>query len=374
MKGSDEDRMSIDINVLNSHVEFFDRLINAIPAKFYLEDPDDRVDLRSLKRAERAALKAKFKQQHKEKKRTILNPFLSKTTVELLKERVQREELAHADAQPQPQPPLPLSSRPDETEPSESATPMNGRTTTVPTPTPTPTTTNTDRSRGDDTSKESLREKLHAKLQEMRKKRKADQVEKTVKAAKTWRESALSEGRQKAQVKSVEKEKSTHSKSQTAKKHSASSLTFTKVEFDGQGDGKSGYRAKGQRKPSKRRLLAEAEVHAEMKSDEHQDRHSWGAALKRARGEKVYDDPKLLKKSIKKETTIKRKKAAAWVEREAKQREALETRQAERKSNIQNKIRAKKDAKKARREKKLLRAGFEGRKRGFIASPSPTTA
>jgi hypothetical protein len=222
-------------------------------------------------------------------------------------------------------------------------------------------------------SKDSLREKLQTKLQEMRKKRKADEIQKKVKVAKTWRESALSGGRQKAQSKAVDKETSLHltkTQNHVPKAPKTSSLTFTKVEFDGQGDGKD-RTGKGKRKPSKRHLLVEAEAHAEVKDGKHQERHSWGAALKRARGEKVYDDPKLLKKSIKKEAKIKRKKAAAWAEREAKQRETIQSRQTERKSNIQNKIRAKKDAKKARREKKLLRAGFEGRKSGFIASPSP---
>ena len=40
-----------------------------------------------------------------------------------------------------------------------------------------------------------------------------------------------------------------------------------------------------------------------------------------------------------------------------------------RKENIDSRIKARQDRRKASREKKLLRAGFEGRKQGFIATP-----
>jgi hypothetical protein len=40
-----------------------------------------------------------------------------------------------------------------------------------------------------------------------------------------------------------------------------------------------------------------------------------------------------------------------------------------RRENIGARVTAKADKKKAKREKKLLRAGFEGRKAGFIATP-----
>lgn len=40
-----------------------------------------------------------------------------------------------------------------------------------------------------------------------------------------------------------------------------------------------------------------------------------------------------------------------------------------RKENIEGRIKARQDRRKARRENKLLRAGFEGRKQGFITTP-----
>ena len=42
------------------------------------------------------------------------------------------------------------------------------------------------------------------------------------------------------------------------------------------------------------------------------DRHAWSAAMKRASGEKVLDDPKLLKKTLKREEKRKQKSTDKW--------------------------------------------------------------
>ncbi len=42
------------------------------------------------------------------------------------------------------------------------------------------------------------------------------------------------------------------------------------------------------------------------------EREAWRKALQQARGEKVYDDPKRLRRSLKKEKDAKRKSQAAW--------------------------------------------------------------
>lgn len=57
------------------------------------------------------------------------------------------------------------------------------------------------------------------------------------------------------------------------------------------------------------------------------DREAWGAALARAGGEKVLDDPRLLKKSLKKEAKLKAKKAAVWQDRVSKQKEQQQAKQ-----------------------------------------------
>jgi hypothetical protein len=54
---------------------------------------------------------------------------------------------------------------------------------------------------------------------------------------------------------------------------------------------------------------------------------AWRAALARASGERVLDDPKLLRRSIKREAQDKARKAKRWAERNAAQQEQQKARQ-----------------------------------------------
>jgi hypothetical protein len=54
---------------------------------------------------------------------------------------------------------------------------------------------------------------------------------------------------------------------------------------------------------------------------------AWRAALSRAAGEKVYDDPKLLRRSIKREQQEKVRSAKKWQERVSSQQEQQRARQ-----------------------------------------------
>lgn len=54
---------------------------------------------------------------------------------------------------------------------------------------------------------------------------------------------------------------------------------------------------------------------------------AWKSAMMRASGEKVLDDPKLLRKSLKKEQKRKEKSAKGWQERTQKQQEQVQARQ-----------------------------------------------
>jgi hypothetical protein len=94
------------------------------------------------------------------------------------------------------------------------------------------------------------------------------------------------------------------------------------------------------------------------------EKQLWAATLKRAEGEKVKDKPELLKKSIKKEKAKKRKSAKKWKERiDAVKREQKE-KQKKRAENIQNKIKQKYE--KRLRKIKKRRPGFEGPKTKFL--------
>lgn len=64
------------------------------------------------------------------------------------------------------------------------------------------------------------------------------------------------------------------------------------------------------------------------------ERHQWAAAMKRAAGEKVLDDPKLLKRSLKREAKRKEKSAATWAQKEKEQKEARDVKQNKRQTNL----------------------------------------
>ena len=63
-------------------------------------------------------------------------------------------------------------------------------------------------------------------------------------------------------------------------------------------------------------------------------KQAWGAALARASGEKVLDDPKLLRKSIKRAAAAKEARAAAWRTRLEATAGRAEAAQAKRKEHL----------------------------------------
>nr|GMC82291.1 ribosomal RNA-processing protein 14-C-like [Ipomoea batatas] len=96
------------------------------------------------------------------------------------------------------------------------------------------------------------------------------------------------------------------------------------------------------------------------------EKQSWKAAADRAMGVKVHDNPRLLKESMKREKKRKEKSTEKWKERVESREKLKEERQQKRRDNISGRIQEKKMRKIAKREKKLMRPGFEGRKAEFI--------
>ncbi|KAI8573017.1 hypothetical protein RHMOL_Rhmol01G0246500 [Rhododendron molle] len=94
-------------------------------------------------------------------------------------------------------------------------------------------------------------------------------------------------------------------------------------------------------------------------------KHSWKAAVSRAAGDKVHDDPKLLKVSMSKEKRRHEKNAEKWKDRVESREKVKGEKKQKRAANIAERIHQKKMRKIAKREKKLMRPGFEGRKEGF---------
>ncbi|RZC54274.1 hypothetical protein C5167_013138 [Papaver somniferum] len=74
----------------------------------------------------------------------------------------------------------------------------------------------------------------------------------------------------------------------------------------------------------------------------------------------VHDDPKLINKSIKKQRKQQQKSVQKWKDRDETKNKARAEKQKARNDNIQGRIQAKKAKKIEKREKKLMRPGFEG--------------
>ncbi|RYR21986.1 hypothetical protein Ahy_B03g067278 isoform B [Arachis hypogaea] len=136
----------------------------------------------------------------------------------------------------------------------------------------------------------------------------------------------------------------------------------------------------GEMQNKKRRLSKHKELERAKKLEEEKNdpekgeaaakKQLWKAAMDRASGIKVHDDPKLLEKSIRKEKKKQQKNAEKWKERIQTRDQLKAEKQQKRSNNISERIHHQKMRKIAKREKKLLRPGFEGRKEGFITEGS----
>lgn len=107
------------------------------------------------------------------------------------------------------------------------------------------------------------------------------------------------------------------------------------------------------------------------------EKEEWNKVLALATGEKVKDDPRLLKKTVKRQEKQKQKSAQEWKKRLEKQKKDQMHAIKKREENIKAKIEEKKNKKKGikpKGNKKKARPGFEGGKRskgGKVTKPNP---
>ncbi|PSC68647.1 surfeit locus 6-like protein [Micractinium conductrix] len=382
---------------LTAHSRFFDALVDLVPARHYLEGAEDKVvNLKYMKKSARDEARAAFKQQHKAVKRAQLDPDTAKTTLELQKEAAAKQAAQQAANG--------AAESDDDSEGGGSDSGSDGE----------GGERQQQQQPGRDglqvgqlaiaskpASREELRERLQKKLEEMRKQRKAEEAASKAADAKAWREKSLQEGRnkvagaagggqkrkggeQQAQQQQQGQKQQQQQQQQQKKRQRQSdggegdALAFNKLDF---GSDPRQQRKKA-KKQSKQQLLetaqekqtAAADLGATEEGKAQLQKEAWGAALQRAKGDKVFDDPRLLKKSMKKEAKMKAKKAAVWQDRLKHQAQEQKAKQQKRKDNIDTRVKAKQDRRKQKRENKLLRAGFEGRKAGFIATPGKAAA
>ncbi|KAF9570446.1 surfeit locus protein [Mortierella alpina] len=151
-------------------------------------------------------------------------------------------------------------------------------------------------------------------------------------------------------------------------------VRFSKFEFDGLQKKRRGPTdAQGQLKmvEAHNEKLAALQVADPEKANALKEKDTWKKALQLAQGEKVKDDVKLLKKTIKREETFKKKSSKEWGERKSTVSKQKDHKQKRREENLKARIDAAKN--KGKKEKGAAdrggkkggrpkaRAGFEGK-------------
>ncbi len=106
--------------------------------------------------------------------------------------------------------------------------------------------------------------------------------------------------------------------------------------------------------------LAELKKKDEQREEELEKKLQWQKALDMARGEKLKDDPKLLKRSLKRQEKKKLKSSKQWEERKGLEKQAKERQQEKRKRNIQERVQKAKEGKMKKRAKRVgrIKPGF----------------
>ncbi|XP_031481839.1 uncharacterized protein LOC116251613 [Nymphaea colorata] len=337
--------------LIHEHSLFFDRLVELIPARFYLphDDGAGKVWFHGLSKDAKASCKKQSRENLRMARRQRLEASPSSSsvsTLELLKKSIidkksttERERGGDSDAAP-----LPFTSNGDD-----------------------------ERNDGGSVTYEELRQRLHQRIEELRGNRNTRDPAAGGKKGKggknqqkNQKRGDLGKGEREMNAGSVEK-KPTEKKAE----ESVGELSFGQVKIAGELVGKKGKKRKG----SKVQELERAKRLKQAMDDPEKGarvskRHSWSAALSRAEGVKVHDDPRLLKQSIKKEKRRQQKSAKKWKERMEVVEKNKAAKQQTRSGHIAERAREKKMRRIAKREKKLMRPGFEGRKNGFINETS----
>ncbi|KAK9100900.1 hypothetical protein Scep_024330 [Stephania cephalantha] len=322
-------------SVIEEHSQFFDKLIELVPARFYLPvDDKEKPYFQGLSKVAKASAKKESRENIKKARRARLDPDKSSSTLDLLKQSLETEKSIDFDDEGDD----------DDDDRLGHSKPENRSVT-----------------------HEELVERLHRRLEELRSKRNTGSSERSKRreglAAKRKRGGEADEEKPKAGDNSVDR-------TDEDANEASEKLTFGHMKIGSEDEEK----LRKRRKLSKSQMLEKAKRLEEEKKDPEMGervskKHSWSAATSRAAGVKVHDNPKLLKHSLKKEKKRHEKSVEKWKDRNETVEKGRAEKQQKRSKNIADKIHQKKMRRIAKREKKLMRPGFEGRREGFINEP-----
>lgn len=394
---------------VRAHSDFFDKLVELIPARYYVPD-EQNPEWNKFNKTKSAKALAKLEAKENSKKalRAKLQPG-AQSTLEKIKSKARGDsgaagdDASASDASEDASEDEPnesdfeddVSDEENESQDASDASDEEDDEDEAPaagpkppaTPAGAPPTANgwsVDSAGGN--RLEELRERLQAKIAASRVARKAEESQEKAAKAKEWREE-----KKKAKAERKRKEKADAKASARAngaddakKKRSrdadsddsesdddASNLQFGRVEVEGKVGGPAKKKRASKEALLKKALAQRREIEDAGGEDtaagkKVAERYSWDAALARAGGEKVLDDPKLLQKSVKNEQRMKKKSAEKWAARVDRTEEQMAAKQKKRKDSLKSRANAKVEKRIEKREKKRNRPGFEGRSQAPI--------
>ncbi|KAG1148052.1 hypothetical protein G6F37_000750 [Rhizopus arrhizus] len=378
-------------NRLTKDVEIFDHLLRLIPAKYYVMDKNEQSgDSKFQHNKRKKAPKQAIKEATKKAKKAKLDPDNVKTIMEVQEEKAQQLEQEKEEKKDEE----------DEDESMEiDSNAFSGLDDSESIATESTSTSIQEPVKPMEKSDiTQLRNRLHERINQLRQKRNApgantanprsrDDILAARNKKKEDRKKAIKAQKEKGGKAPTEELIQLDKKTNNTPTHQR---TADSIKMDGdvffgklsvgkeqQKKKKGPTDAKTQLKlvEAKKEKLEKMKQEDKSKAQELLEKEEWNKVLSLATGEKVKDDPKLLKKTIKRQEKQKTKSAQEWRKRTDKQKMDEKKAIKKREENIKNKIEEKKLKRKGiKPNKKKARPGFEGGKRskgGKVSKPNP---
>ncbi|CAG5119763.1 unnamed protein product [Candidula unifasciata] len=215
---------------------------------------------------------------------------------------------------------------------------------------------------------EELKEKLRKKLEEVKAQRNAgdatpQELKKLKRQQKKMNAKAKKTNKTNKEQKMNAVTEGTKSQPEISSQKQNKASATTKFDFSVSFKGDTPSRTSDLRGRDYKRLLEKVEKRKEKveklkekdleKGKKLEEKFQWQAVLSKARGEKVKDDPNLLKKAAKRKDKMKEKRKKSWDGRVKTVEESQQKRQQKRQTNIQKRKNENKDKKR----KKLIKKG-----------------
>lgn len=375
------------LHELQENNGFFDHLVDMIPASLYVagNSGDDKYNPKYFKGQSKESKEAR-RARNKASKRLKLDPEKAETTNDAKRRLAREEEQEEVDS--------------DGNGIIDSGT--NKETISHSTPIKSPKMDDNSNTQSSMSRIEALRAKLHAKLAEKQgnrpsnpnkvSKRAARRAEKQRRQEEAKKRRAMSKVETKANQYVIGKKDDGTTESDLANLDFGK-LTGLKTAPKNFENNKS--LANINKKKNLQKMLADAEEKKrkleELKRSESDtdklkaEKLAWSDALKEATGERIKDDPNKLKKALKRKIAKKEKSAKAWKSRMEQTKQKMDERQKIRKHNLTKRsqggsvganlskkriVDSAADEGEEKRSSRKSRAGFEGKKKGFLNGKS----